>query len=88
MLLCFPTPGFYAWGSDLHSAIQLVKDIDLKIRWLQEVGSFSNVIKLSPLPDSSMPTDMISDSVSMSVRDLELCYNPLCPYLQTLVSYP
>ena len=49
-----------------------------------EIESFSKVIKgkLTPLPDSSMPTRMISGTVSMDTRDLELCYGPPCPYLR------
>ena len=50
-----------------------------------EVEGFSKAIKgkLTPLPDSSMPTRMISDTVSMSTRDLEVLLQPSVPVPST-----
>ena len=50
-----------------------------------EVEGFSKTIKgkLTPLPDSSSPTRMISNTVSMSTRDLELLLQPSVPVPST-----
>ncbi|KAL4076344.1 hypothetical protein J3A83DRAFT_4411043 [Scleroderma citrinum] len=50
-----------------------------------EVEGFSKVVKgkLTPLPDSSSPTRMISDTLSMSIRDLELLLQPSVPVPST-----
>jgi len=50
-----------------------------------ELEGFSKIIKgkLTPLPDSSSPTRMISDTISLSIRDLDLLLQPSVPVPST-----
>ncbi|KAG6331216.1 hypothetical protein ID866_7871 [Astraeus odoratus] len=50
-----------------------------------EVDNFSKTVKgkLTPLPDSSSPTTIIPDAISMSIHDVELLLQPTIPVPST-----